>query len=71
VSAAPSSTPSSAAIEGYKGCYGLNKFVSGATAKYTGSAQMTIGFCRRYCRVQGFAAAGLQNGNSKPLISFH
>ena len=66
--AAPSSTPSSAAIEGYKGCYGLGSFVSGASASYTGSSQMTIGFCRRYCRVQGFSAAGLQNGNSQSFF---
>jgi hypothetical protein len=68
-SPAPSSTPSSAAIEGYKGCFALGTFVSAAPASYKGSAQMTIGFCRRYCRVQGFSAAGLQNGNSKYLSS--
>jgi len=62
---AAGSTPTSAAIEGYKGCYGTGSFVSSAQAKYTGTNQMTIGFCRRYCRVQGFSAAGLQGGNSK------
>jgi hypothetical protein len=64
-SSAASSTPSSAAIEGYKGCLGVGTFVSAAKASYLNSNQMTIGFCRRYCRVQGFAAAGLQNGNSE------
>jgi glucan endo-1,3-alpha-glucosidase len=64
-SSAASSTPSSAAIEGYKGCYGLGSAVSGAQASSTGSNQMTTGFCRRFCRVQGFSAAILQNGNSK------
>jgi len=62
---APSSVPTSAATEGYKGCYGLGTFVSAAPASYIGSAQMTIGFCRRFCRVQGYSAAGLQNGNSE------
>jgi hypothetical protein len=61
---ASSAAPSSAAIEGYKGCYALGSFVSAAPASYKNSAQMTIGFCRRYCRVQGYSAAGLQNGNS-------
>ena len=64
-SSASSSVPSSAAIEGYKGCYALGTFVSAAPAKFLKSSQMTIGFCRRYCRVQGYSAAGLQNGNSK------
>ena len=61
---AASATPSSAAIEGYKGCFGTGTFVSSASAKFTGTDQMTIGFCRRYCRVQGFAAAALQGGNN-------
>jgi hypothetical protein len=69
-SSASSSVPSSAAIEGYKGCYALGTFVSAAPASYLKSSQMTIGFCRRYCRVQGYSAAGLQNGNSTSY-SFH
>lgn len=64
-SASASPSPSAATMEGYKGCYGLGTFVSGATSKFTGQSQMSIGLCRRYCRAAGFSAAALNNGNSE------
>lgn len=62
---ASSAVPTSANIEGYKGCYGVGTLVSGATAKYTGLGTMTTGWCRRFCRASGFSMAGLQGGNSE------
>lgn len=69
--ASSSAVPTVAAIEGYKGCYGVGTFVSSASAKYTGLGTMTTGWCRRYCRVNGFTLAGLQGGNSESSVPLH
>jgi len=61
--ASASAVPSSAAIEGYKGCYAPGSLISSATVKYTND-NMNIGLCRRYCRVNGFGAAALSAANS-------
>jgi hypothetical protein len=60
---APANTSVPAAGEGSLGCTGLGSFVSAAKVSVVSATGMTVGYCRRMCRMSGYDAAALGKGN--------